>query len=203
MTKVAELIGELQKDSISIPADGTQVRCVKGNPFIPCLRCGVCCSRYQAQLDLIEARRIADGLCLNWHTFLDNYIEPLWTGADSFLLRQQDGVCIFLKHTDEAHRTICLIHAWKPSACREWTPSPYRRECQEGLLKHWRLRVTPQGKIQGSDERIQRFQIFMESLKKISAYDVSGEVQVVEQYGQGDKFQYQREESLQMLSCPG
>lgn len=170
---------EWQRDSISASADRTRVRCVKWDPFILCLRCGMCCIRYQVQLDLIEARRICDGLGLSWYTFLGNYVEPHWMLANSFLLRQQDGVCVFLKHTNEPHRTICLIHAWKPSACREWTPSLYRRECQEGLLKHWGLTVTPEGELQGSDEKIQRFQLFMESLKKISAYDVSGEVQVV------------------------
>jgi hypothetical protein len=169
VAKAGELILEKQRDAILSSDDGGRDRCVKWDPFIPCLRCGVCCTKYQVQLDLIEARRICHGLGLSWYTFLGNYIEPHWTRADSFLLRQQDGVCVFLKRTNEPYRTTCLIHAWKPSACREWTPSLYRRECQEGLLRCWGLIVTPQGEIQGSDERIRHFQLFTELLKRVSA----------------------------------
>ena len=195
MTKAGELVLEKRTDAI-LSSDGRWDRCVKWDPFIPCLRCGVCCSRYQVQLNLSEARRICDGLGLSWYTFLGNYVERRWPGADSFLLRQQDGKCVFLKNTNEPHRTICLIHAWKPSACREWTPSLYRRECQEGLLKQWGLMVTPEGDIRGCDEEIQSFQLFMESLKKISAYEVYGKAEVVGQHGKGRTFKYYREEPL-------
>ena len=182
MTKAGELVLEKRTDAI-LSSDGRWDRCVKWDPFIPCLRCGVCCTRYQVRLDLIEARRICEGLGLSWYTFLGNYIKPHWTGVDSFLLRQQDGVCVFLKHTNEPHRTICLIHAWKPSACREWTPSLYRRECQQGLLRCWGLTVTPEGELRGSEEGIQRFQLFMESLKRGSPYHISGELSAVGQHG--------------------
>jgi hypothetical protein len=135
MTKAGELILEKQTDAILSSDDGRRDGCVKWASFIPCLHCGMCCTGYQVQLSLIEARRICDGLGLSWYTFLGNYIEPYWTGADSFLLCQQDRVCVFLKHTNELYKTICLIHVRKPSACREWTPSLYRRECQAGNVK--------------------------------------------------------------------
>jgi hypothetical protein len=183
MTKAGELILENQTDAI-LSSDERRDRYVKWDPFIACLRCGVCCTRFQVRLDLSEARRICDRLGLSWYTFLGNYIEPHCTGSDTFLLRQQDGMCVFLKRTNEPHRTICLIHAWKPSACREWTPSLYRRECQEGLLlEQWGLTVTPEGELQGSDEGIQHFQLFLESLKKVSTYSISGKLSVVAQHG--------------------
>jgi len=194
--EVASFLLEHKTDSISAAADRTRVKCVKWDPYVPCLRCGVCCTRYPVRLDLSEARCICDGLGLSWYTFLGDYIEPRWTGTDSFLLRQQDGVCVFLKHTNEPHRTVCLIHAWKPSACREWTPSLYRRECQEGLLRCWGLTVTPQGDVRGSEEGIQHFQLFLESVKKTHTYDVSGEAEVVGLYGKGGTFKYYREESV-------
>ena len=131
-------------------------------PSIPCFFCGVCCTRFRVNLSVIEARRICDGLGLNWYEFLSNYVEPSPAGADKFYLRQKDGACIFLKKRgNEPHKYMCLIHAWKPAACREWNASLHRKECQEGLLKYWELAVTTDGQLQGSAEEIQNFQAFL------------------------------------------
>jgi len=132
---------------------------------IPCFQCGVCCTRYRVKVSLAEARHICEGLSLNWYTFLSNYVEPSSAGAESFYLRQQDGVCIFLKKRGGEHQQyICLVHAWKPAACREWNASLYRKECREGLLKCWGLTVTPEGQLQGSEENRRSFQWFLKSL---------------------------------------
>ena len=137
----------------------------KEESSIPCFFCGVCCTKYRVNVSLVEARCICEGLGLNWYIFLGNYIEPSSAGADSFYLRQRDGACIFLKKRRGKHyRTSCLIHAWKPATCREWTSSLYRKECREGLLKYWGLTVTPEGQPQGTDERIQSLQLFLRSL---------------------------------------
>jgi Fe-S-cluster containining protein len=130
-------------------------------PIIPCFRCGVCCREHHVRLSLVEARRIADGLGLCWMEFLEQYIEPRWPGSDSFLLRQHNGACIFFQDAGSNDRTSCLIHPFKPSACRDWTPSLYRRECQDGLAKRWGLRVGSLGELQGLDERIKEFQSFL------------------------------------------
>ena len=37
---------------------------------IPCFRCGVCCTRYQVCLSLVEARQIADELGFDWDGWL-------------------------------------------------------------------------------------------------------------------------------------
>jgi Fe-S-cluster containining protein len=91
--------------------------------------------------------------------------EPASDGIDSLCLRQQDGECIFLKKRGGEHQQyICLVHVWKPAACREWNASLHRKQCQEGLQKYWGLTVAPEGKLQGSEEGIQRFQSFLKSL---------------------------------------
>jgi hypothetical protein len=56
--------------------------------------------------------------------------------------------------------------------------------------------VTPEGELQGYDEKIQRFQLFMESLKKIPTHDISWEAQVMGQHDKGRTFKYHREEPL-------
>ena len=133
---------------------------------IPCFLCGMCCTRYRVNLSRVEARRICDGLGLNWYIFLGNYVEPSLAGADNFYLRQQDGACIFLKKRGgEPYRTVCLVHACKPATCRVWNASLYNKECQEGLKNYWGLAVTSEGQLQGPDEKIQRFQAFLTSLK--------------------------------------
>lgn len=150
--------------TVASPVPGAKRRCKQRGPFLPCFRCGVCCTKYQVRLSLVEARRIADGLGVGWEEFLGRYVDRRWPGAESFLLRRRDGACVFLEGEEDSNKTSCLIHPFKPSACREWTSSLYRRECREGLAKRWELTVSPWGTFQGTEERIQRFQSFLESL---------------------------------------
>ena len=42
---------------------------------IPCFRCGVCCTKYQVRLSLVEARQIADELGFDWDEWLDRYVD--------------------------------------------------------------------------------------------------------------------------------
>ena len=130
-----------------------------------CFRCGVCCTRYRVHLTLMEAQRIADDLGLSLGALLDRYVYQYWYTPESFLLRQRDGACIFLEHKPEAsNKTYCLIHRVKPAACREWTPSLYRRECREGLAKYWKLTVSASGQLEGTEEKLREFHSFVESL---------------------------------------
>jgi len=132
-------------------------------PFV-CFRCGICCNRYQVLLSLTEACRISGDLGLPLSVFLGRYADQHWYGLDSFLLRQHDGACVFLEHTEDNKKAICLIHRVKPPACREWTSNLYRRECREGLTKYWQLTVSPSGELEGAEEKLRSFHSFIESL---------------------------------------
>jgi len=131
---------------------------------ILCFRCGVCCTRYQVRLSLVEARQIADEFGFDWDEWLDRYVDQRWPGTDSFLLRHCNGACVFLERIETRDVTRCLIHSFKPSACREWTPSLYRRDCQEGLVKYWQLTVSRSGQLEGAKEKLRDFHSFIESL---------------------------------------
>ena len=136
----------------------------QAEPRILCFRCGICCRRYRVRLSLVEGRCIADGLRLTWNEFQRKYIEKHWRGADTFFLRQNRGACSFLEHAEGSNKTSCSIHPFKPYACRDWTPSLYRCDCQEGLAKYWGLTVGCSSELRGPEERIERFQSFLASL---------------------------------------
>ena len=99
----------------------------------PCLRCGVCCSKYQALLTRGDEQQIADGLTISRDEFLDRYTDHRWGGTESFILRHQDGACVFLSHVENSRMTYCSINPLKPSDCKAWAPNPCKPECQEGL----------------------------------------------------------------------
>jgi len=99
----------------------------------PCLRCGACCSKWQALITSAEAQQLADGLCISRDTFIDKYTDHRWGGTESSLLLQRDGACIFLSHVESSGMTSCSINSFKPSDCRAWAPDPCKPECREGL----------------------------------------------------------------------
>jgi len=135
----------------------------QAEPFILCFRCGICCTGYQVNLSLAEGRRIADGLELAWNEFLDTYLDS-WPGVKNFLLRQRNGACVFLEQIEGSIVTRCVIHDFRPSACAEWVPSLYRKECQQGLTKYWGLRVKPSGQLNGSRQKVREFRALLELL---------------------------------------
>lgn len=147
----------------SLP-QGIQYGSDQEEPMIICFRCGVCCTKYQVRLSLIEGRRIADELGLAFDEWLERYVDKYWQRPDSFLLRQRNGACVFLKQVKGSNKTCCLIHNMKPTACWEWTPSLYRKECQEGLAKYWNLTISPSGQPEGSEEKLRDFRSFLNSL---------------------------------------
>ena len=58
-----------------------------------------------------------------------------------------------------------VIHTFKPLACRQWSASPYRTECRQGLQQYWGLSIDDEGKIAGPIESLKSFQLFLEMLK--------------------------------------
>lgn len=131
---------------------------------IPCLRCGECCRKYQVRMDLAEGHRIADSLGLTWEEFRNSYADRRWPGEQSILLRQEPGGCPFLERCGEGTEARCSIHSFKPASCREWTANLDRPECQAGLAKRWGLIVNSRGELEGPDERIRDFRLYLDSL---------------------------------------
>ena len=129
-----------------------------------CLRCGECCTRYQAYVTLQESRRIAREMGETWPVWLAKYSDPRWPGVESFLLIHQKRACIFLRRDEGGKTTRCLIHTVKPAACKSWLPGWEKRECREGLSRNWGLTVKSNGKLQGVTENIRDFVDFVATL---------------------------------------
>jgi Fe-S-cluster containining protein len=140
---------------------------MEGDSFpYDCFRCGVCCRRYQARLNITEAKRIADGLGISLDEFSNKYLDHRWPGKESFLLRHIRGACIFLKRSRNRKLHNCLIHSFRPSSCEEWTPGLHRRECQQGLTRYWGLGVNGEGELTGTKRRLLSFQAFLQLLDR-------------------------------------
>jgi len=100
---------------------------------IPCLRCGICCTRWQPEIDTEEASIIAQGLGVSPGELYQDYLEESPKKLGLYLLRRNEKGCIFLRY--EGEKADCVIHSFKPAACRRWMPSLFRPECREGLKR--------------------------------------------------------------------
>jgi len=100
---------------------------------IPCFRCGICCTCYQAPLTPEEIDNIASALGISSSKCISRYAlkVPIKEG---YLLKQTKKGCVFLAW-DADGKARCTIHPSRPEACREWTPSLAKPECLEGLAK--------------------------------------------------------------------
>jgi Fe-S-cluster containining protein len=112
--------------------DGKDITVVEQTP-IPCFRCGICCTRYQPPLTEEDIDTIASCLAMSGSAFLAEYAlkAPIKEG---YLLKTTGKGCVFLVREAEG-RAGCAIHPCRPKACREWTPSLAKPECQEGLAR--------------------------------------------------------------------
>ncbi|MBI2852178.1 MAG: YkgJ family cysteine cluster protein [Chloroflexi bacterium] len=131
---------------------------------LSCFRCGVCCMKYQVQVDAEEASRIAGYLGLPDDEFEAKFADRRWRGR-GFLLRQVDGACVFLDSDLGGKLRNCRIQPVKPKACDDWTPGSNRPECRAGLARDWHLSVNDAGQIEGSEERLRLYMDFLESLR--------------------------------------
>ena len=112
-------------------------------------------------MNLEEAQRVANSAGIDWDIFLADYIDHRWPGKASFLLKHQDGACIFLSKDNGNKQNLCLIHSFKPTCCREWESSMLRSDCQEGLKLRWDLSVNSQSKITGTFKDLENFERFL------------------------------------------
>ena len=98
---------------------------------IPCLRCGVCCSRWQAPCSRKEMSLIADSTGISLSTFIRRYTRKYPYKRGEFLLNHNEKGCVFLSY--ENGIAACEIHDIRPAACRNWIPSLSHSECRQGL----------------------------------------------------------------------
>ena len=131
------------------------------NSHLTCFRCGVCCKKYQVYLTFSEVKQLAGSLAITAADFIDEYTDPRCPGTFGYLIRHQDGACVFLEQTNEKV-SGCRIHSFRPKACRDWVPGLDRVECRQGLAL-WGLSVNDSGEITGSDEDLNRFRSFQNS----------------------------------------
>jgi Fe-S-cluster containining protein len=96
--------------------------------------------------------------------FVAEFTDTRWPGTQSFLIKHVNGSCIFLKSSDNPKQFICSIHEFKPNCCLDWKPGMDRNECKEGLLKQWSLKTDPAGGLRGTQESVQLFSQYLQSL---------------------------------------
>ena len=109
----------------------TQLGRFENREEMPCLRCGVCCRKWQPLLDDEEVAAVAGGLGIPLDIFRRDHIETYPVKANIYVFKRIGKACSYLKY--EGSTASCAIHSFRPQACRNWTPDLSRKECQEGL----------------------------------------------------------------------
>ncbi len=131
---------------------------------ITCFCCGVCCSKYQVQMTIDEAHKIANKLRIDWDKFEAEYIDNSWPGVRTVLLRHSGGHCIFLEPQPGGKVFFCRIQPFKPRSCIEWNASLAKKDCREGLSQCWKLAVDAKGNIEGNAAELETFNALLSSL---------------------------------------
>lgn len=124
---------------------------------LPCFQCGVCCSVYQVRIDTSEARAIAEHMGMELYEWVGRYCDPRWHGTQSHLIHHERGACVFLNRSKGSKVALCGIYAVRPASCRSWASGVNKPECREGLRRHWRIGVSPEGQLDGTPEALARF----------------------------------------------
>lgn len=132
--------------------EGEEITMAEQTP-IPCFRCGICCTRYQPPLTTKDIDNLAGALDMSRRRFIYRYAVKVPT-REGYLLKRTDEGCIFLAW-DADGKARCTIHASRPKACRDWTPSFSKRECLEGLasLKPGTQIILPEELLPSHDEQ--------------------------------------------------
>ncbi|MEL7562692.1 YkgJ family cysteine cluster protein [Dehalogenimonas sp. 4OHTPN] len=134
-------------------------------PAFRCFCCGVCCSKYQVQMTIGEAHRIAEKLRIEWDTFESGYLDNAWPGVKTVLLRHSGGHCVFLEPQPGDRTFFCRIQKFKPASCVEWNADADKKDCRDGLAKSWNLGFDEAGHFVGKAENIASLQAFIVSLE--------------------------------------
>ena len=131
MKELIESLARTEKAIIKT-LEGKEITITEQTP-IPCFRCGICCTCYQAPLTSEDIDNIASALGISSLKCISRYAlkVPIKEG---YLLKRTKKGCVFLAW-DADGKARCTIHPSRPKACREWTPSLSKPECLEGLAK--------------------------------------------------------------------
>jgi hypothetical protein len=100
---------------------GKEITITEKTP-IPCFRCGICCTSYQAPITLEDIDNIASALGISRSKCISKYAMKVPI-KEGYLLKHTKKGCVFLAWDADA------------KACREWAPSLAKPECLEGLAK--------------------------------------------------------------------
>jgi Fe-S-cluster containining protein len=111
---------------------GKEITITEKTP-IPCFRCGICCTSYQAPITLEDIDNIASALGISRSKCISKYAMKVPI-KEGYLLKHTKKGCVFLAW-DADGKARCRIHRSRPKACREWAPSLAKPECLEGLAK--------------------------------------------------------------------
>ena len=133
---------------------------------LPCFQCGVCCSVYQVRIDTSEARAIAEHMGMELFEWIGLYCDPRWHGTQSHLIRHERGACVFLERSRGSKVALCGVYGVRPASCRNWASGVGKPECREGLRRHWRIGVSPEGQLDGTSESLARLRDFMHMLQE-------------------------------------
>ena len=106
---------------------------VSEQPPIPCFRCGVCCTCYQAPLTPEDIDNIASALAISRSKCISKCAVKVPIKEGHLVKTARKG-CVFLAW-DADGKARCTVYPSRPKACREWTPSLAKPECREGLAK--------------------------------------------------------------------
>jgi Fe-S-cluster containining protein len=112
--------------------EGKEITITEQTP-IPCFRCGICCTSYQAPLNPEDIDNIASALGIPSSKCISRYAQKVPI-KEGYLLKHTKNGCVFLAW-DADGKARCIIHPSRPKACRKWAPSLSKPECLEGLAK--------------------------------------------------------------------
>lgn len=101
-------------------------------PAFRCFCCGVCCSKYQVQMTIGEAHRIAEKLRIEWDTFESGYLDNAWPGVKTVLLRHSGGHCVFLEPQPGDRTFFCRIQKFKRLHASNGMPTPIKKTAAMG-----------------------------------------------------------------------
>jgi Fe-S-cluster containining protein len=135
-------------------------------PAFRCFCCGVCCSKYQVQMTIGEAHRIAEKLRIEWDTFESGYLDNAWPDVKTVLLRHSGGHCVFLEPQINGKIFFCRIQKFKPDSCVEWNADADKKDCRDGLARCWNLKVDKAGHFVGEAADVVSLQAFIVSLEQ-------------------------------------